>query len=260
MKKKSSGIDRYSTFGMRKEWLEGFLNDPDKWFDNNSLGPKQKPAMRWWLKESGLLDSATNNPTELSNILNGLKANKYKLIWEIIWVNLSYDSLIVKWYINNLTFGKYTKEDLIVRLMNDIPGYSEGTLKNPRDALINMFDHSPFGKELKLGILTKKGNAVKSVEKAGMDEIHPSAIAYSLYKFAEDKKRYDLTVSELYKEDCEGGPYKLFGISREKFEDTLRYLQENRNQIVRVDLTADLDNIFLREDLTAMDVLKLLSN
>ncbi len=259
MEKKSSGIDRYSTFGMRKEWLEGFLNDPDKWFDNNTLSPRQKPAMRWWLKESGLLDAASNNPTELCTILNILKTDRYKLIWEIIWVNLSYDSLIVRWYVNNLAFGNYTKKDLIARLMNDIPGYAEGTLKNPSDALINMFDHSPFGKELKFGILTKKGNAVISIEKAGTDEIHPTAIAYSLYKFTEDKKRYDLTVSEFYKEECEGGPYKLFGISGEKFKDTLRYLQENRNQVVRIDLTADLDNIFLREDLTAMDVLKLLS-
>ncbi len=83
------------------------------------------------------------------------------------------------------------------------------------------------------------------------------AIAYSLYKFAEDKRRYDLTVAEFYKQDCEGGPYKLFGISKFAFENNLRTLQEEKNQIVRVDLAADLDNIFLREELTPIDILKM---
>ncbi|QTA89686.1 phosphoadenosine phosphosulfate reductase family protein [Desulfonema magnum] len=260
MKKKSSGIDRYSTFGMRKEWLEDFLNNPDGWLDKNSLGPKQKPAMRWWLKESELLDSATNNPTELCTILNNFKSHTYNLIWEIVWVNLGYGSLIVKWYVNNVSFGNYTKEELLLMLMNDLPGYAEGTLKNPRDALVNMLDKSPLGNELRLGVLTKKGNAVKLIKKIGTDQVTPIAVAYSLYKFAEDKKRYDLTVSEFYKEHCDRGPYRLFGLSRGKFEDILRYLQENKNQVVRVDLAADLDNIFLREDLKAVDILKLLTS
>lgn len=181
------------------------------------------------------------------------------MVWEIVWVNLGYGSLIVRWYVNNVSFGRYTKKELISMLMNDLPGYSEGTLKNPRDALVNMFDKSPLGKKLRLGLLTKRGNAVTLVEKIGTDEVTPIAVAYSLYKFAEDKKRYDLTVSEFYKEDCDRGPYRFFGLSRGKFEDTLRYLQENKNQVIRADLAADLDNIFLREDLKAMDILELLT-
>jgi len=256
MKKKTSGIDRYSTFGMRKEWLDAFLNNYTEWLNNNNLGPKQKPAMRWWLIASGLLDSITNTATGLCPIFNKLKAN-YMLIWELLWINLSYGSLIVKWYVNNVEFGIYTKEDLIERLVNDFSGYSKPTLENPRDALVNMFDNSPLGKELKLAMLTKKGNAVISIQKIGTDEIHPMAIAYSLYKFAEDKRRYDLTVAEFYKQDCEGGPYKLFGISKFAFENNLRTLQEEKNQIVRVDLAADLDNIFLREDITSLDILEM---
>ena len=258
MIRKSSGIDRYSTFGMRKEWLEGFLNNPKTWFENNRLGPKQKPAMKWWLRESNLLDPKTNEPTRFAGILNEIKSDKYGLIWELIWVNLSHGSLIVKWYVNNVKFGHYVKNELIEILMNDFPGYSEGTLTNPMNALVNMFDRSPLGQEMKLGVLKKKGNAVKLIEKVGINEIHPMTIAYSLYRFAENKKRYDFTVSDFYEDNCEGGPYKLFGISREKLEDILRYLQAEKNETVRVDLTAGLDNIFLREDITSMDILKIL--
>ena len=259
MIRKSSGIDRYSTFGMRKEWLEGFLNNPKRWLENNRLGPKQKPAMKWWLKESNLLDPKTNEPTRFADILNVIKSDKYRLIWELTWVNLSYGSLIVKWYVNNVKFGHYIKKELIEIIMNDFPDYSEGTLTNPINALVNMFDRSPLGQELKLGVLKKKGNAVKLIEKVGIDEIHPMAIAYSLYRFAEDKKRYDFTVSDFYEDNCEGGPYKLFGISRERLQDILRYLQAEKNETVRVDLTSGLENIFLREDITSIDILRMIN-
>lgn len=40
MKKRTSGIDKYSTFGLRETWLEEFFDYGDEWLDNNSLGPK----------------------------------------------------------------------------------------------------------------------------------------------------------------------------------------------------------------------------
>lgn len=49
----------------------------------------------------------------------------------------------------------------------------------------------------------------------------------------------------------------IFGLSREVFENALRWLQEKR--LLRVDLKADLDNINLREELSALEFLKLIS-
>ena len=110
----------------------------------------------------------------------------------------------------------------------------------------------------KIFIIEKKSN-IRYIKKLGTDDIHPISIAYSLYKYAEFKKRYNFTVSEFYSENSDGGPYKLFGISKEIFENILRGLQENENQIVRVDLTANLDNIFLQENLTSIEILKMLT-
>ena len=64
-------------------------------------------------------------------------------------------------------------------------------------------------------------------------------------------------VSELYSKEFKGGPYKLFGISRDKLERILRGLQEDKEQILRVDLVADLDNIYLRGDLSSLDIIKI---
>jgi len=123
--------------------------------------------------------------------------------------------------------------------------------------MVNMFDNSPLGEKLQIGLLEKKGRIVKSVKKIGTDNIHPLAVAYSLYKAAEHLERRDFTLSELYSKEFKGGPYKLFGISKDKLEKVLRGLQEDKEQILRVDLVADLDNIYLREDLSSLDIVKI---
>ena len=83
-------------------------------------------------------------------------------------------------------------------------------------------------------------------------EVHPIAVAYYLYKYAEDKKRYHLTITELNNSDW--SPNKL-GITQLYFENTLRWLQEDKSQLVKINLKGDID-IFLREKLNSVDVLK----
>ncbi len=78
------------------------------------------------------------------------------------------------------------------------------------------------------------------------------------YRYAESKKRYALTVSEFYDNKQTEGVYRQFGVSRERFETILRTLKENKNRILNADLNMGLDNINLREDLIAMDILKML--
>ena len=90
------------------------------------------------------------------------------------------------------------------------------------------------------------------------DDIHPISVAYSLFRFATDKNRFSFTVNDLYRDEEKGGPYKLFGISRGKFENSLRTLQENKNQPLQVDLVAGLDNISLRDDIDQNEILHML--
>lgn len=253
MTSKSSGIDKYSTFGLRKEWLDGFLSNPVIWLENNNLGPKQKHAMNWWLREALLLTDK-NIKTNFMGIASKLLKTNYDLIWQLIWINLSYNSKIVIWY-NTIKYGIYTKNDLLELLKNDYPNLSEGTLRNPLDALINSFDNSPLGSSLMLGIIEKKGKAVKLIKKVGTEDVSPYAIAYLLYVEAELKNRRSFTVSEFYKDHFSNGPFRLFGISQDKLKNILRGLQENNNRIIKVDLVANLDNIFLQDDISSLEVL-----
>jgi hypothetical protein len=84
------------------------------------------------------------------------------------------------------------------------------------------------------------------------------AVAYSLYRYAESKKRYALTVSEFYDAKQTEGIYRQFGVSRERFETILRTLKEDKNRVLNADLNMGLDNVNLRDDLSSMDILTML--
>jgi len=256
MKTEKIATSKYQTFGMREEWLTGYLNHMENWFENNNLGNRQVESVVAWLKDSELLDKE-KRPTEKAAILKKIFMKDAKLIWEIIWTDFFCNIPMIKWYLSNISWGNVKSSKELIEMIIDSDDRNKAkTTSNGITSLFNMFENSPLGKELKIGLIEKKGNT-RYAKKLGSDDIHTTAIAYCLYRFAEDKKRYEFTVSEFYEENCDGGPFILFGISRDKFEDILRYLQEDKNHILRVNLTADLENIFLREEISSMDILKM---
>lgn len=258
MKRKTRGIDRYSTFGMREEWLTEFLTFEDDWLENNILGPKQIKAMINWLVDAQLIDSKTKSFTNIGSFIKQINRNEPLFVWSIIWNNLYYNSTVINWYCEEVDWNStITKNELKEKISLFYPELSKGTLSNAIDAMVNTFDRSPIGNILRIGILEKKGRIVKSIRKYGTDNIKPFVIAYSLYKLGEHYERYDFTVSELFDKNCAGGPYKIFGISRDELERILRGLQEDRLHVLNVDLTADLDNIRLRDDLTSEKIIKI---
>ena len=248
---------KYQNFGMRREWGSSFFRNLDDWFSNNNLGPRQVEGMVAWLKDAELLEGKRKTSTEIAKMLKKMFNKDELFVWAIIWVNLYYKSSIIRWYTSDIKLGsKYSTKELKDIIVNTGEGAREKTASNTVSSLMNLFDSNPIGSDLKLGLIEKEKN-IRYVRKVGTDNIHPMAVVYSLYKYSEAKKRYDFTVSEFYKDSCDGGPYKLFGISREKFENVLRWAQENKNEMVQVDLTAGLDNIRLREDIDSKKILSM---
>ena len=58
--------------------------------------------------------------------------------------------------------------------------------------------------------------------------------------------------------ELQGDIYKQFGITKDVLGNTMRWLQENKNEVVRAELVAGLDNILLKEQVTSIDVLDLM--
>ena len=259
MRKRTTGIDRYSTFGLRQQWLEEFFDFGEEWLENNNLGPKQIPAVNNWLSEANLItDTKTKQITPLAKDLKEIYGKDPYFVWGIIWTNLYYNSKVINWYCDNIEWNtRLSREDLIERIMESFPDLSKGTLENATNAMINTFKNSPLNEAFELCNLEKKGQKVTFIEKVGgNNNLDLLLIAYTLFKLSEKKSRKDFVVSELYDENMEGGPYKLFGVSQEKLETILRGLEQYEGDILNVNLAADLENIFLNENISIEDLIK----
>lgn len=259
---KTSGIDKYSTFGMRDGWVASFFDKLDDWFDGYAnLGPKQIPAMLNWLREAELVDSKEKKVTELAKLLKPIYESSPLTAWQIIWINLSFNSAIANWYVKNIKSEfQYSKQELVELLKDEYPTLKGATLKNPVDALVNMFCNSPLGStdadddgSLCVGLVEKKGVQVKSVRKYGTSKISSIAVAYILYKNAEVNNTYEFTVSDIYEKKDLIGVYNVFNMDSENFLNALRGL--TNKEILSADLWGGLENIHLASEFTSFEVL-----
>ena len=55
---KLTGISGYGTFGLREEWLESYMIEKEEFLSGSTLGTKQKPSLKSWLKDSEIIDKA----------------------------------------------------------------------------------------------------------------------------------------------------------------------------------------------------------
>jgi len=261
MDTQKSKISRYNIFGLRQGWLSYYFNNVETYFDNDSHGlntVKQLPRFVTWLRDAEIMNNTDKKTSVLGNVLAQRYADSPIKVWEIIWINLAINSDPCKWFTEKIEFGKvYERVELEILLQETFTNSATVTLKVALTALINTFKESPLDKEMKIAELLKSAGKTDIIRQP-YNDISPVAVAYSLYRYAEKKKRYALTVSELYDTKQTEGIYRQFGVSRERFETILRTLKEDKNHILSVDLNMGLDNINLYENLTSMDMLKIL--
>lgn len=259
----TSGIDRYSTFGMREKWVNDFLMGYEDFFQGgNQLGTKMVPACINWFRECNLLDQKDKVITPFGLICAPHYIENKTLVWELLWINLSSNSQIVNFYTANVPFDRaFSKPELLAMLKESFPDIAEATLGNPLGAICNMFgigEETIIGDGLKQGLIRAKGRSVETVMRSAYNDVSYQAVAYSLFKYAESKGTRSLSISEFYTEGQTEGIYRQFGIERPALERILRTLQEERNHVLNVQLNLGLDNINLREDLSSNDILKLM--
>jgi phosphoadenosine phosphosulfate reductase len=243
------GFNDYGDFGLRREWLNTFLNKGLPWIIDNELGTKQKISLKKWLRDAELLDEKAKNVAPLSALLQ----SKNDIIrYQLIYINLYFNSSLLNWFVNDIERNKkYSSHELSI-IAKEYTQLAETTVKHSINSLVNLFDSSPLGNELKIGYITKEKN-IRFVEKIGTNDVSNIAILFLLYKLKESLNRTDFRVSEFYNDNFIGGPYKLFGIDKDIFTSKLRFIAEN-TKLIDVDLNQGLDNIFLK-DLNYKEVL-----
>lgn len=215
---------------------------------------KQIPSFKAWLKDADIAD-VKGSITPLGQLIIDLNENIPSLVWEIVWISLAHNSILLKWFLDKVEFNSvYSKQILQELYANE---YSEGqtTFEYAIGALFNFLSSSPIGNEF----LQKVDYNKNEYKREPYNDLSREAVAYSLYKFAEEQGIKSFRVSDLYKEDCKSGPYREFGISKSNLEKALRSLNSDTNRVLTAELNMGLDHITLRDDLNALSALEILT-
>ncbi len=245
----------YNNFGMNSEWTDYFLSSYDTYFDDNSHGlhPKEiLPNFVKWLVQAGILNNTKDKQiTALGKKLADIYIDMPDVLWQIIWINLSYSSPIARWYKENIEWGyEFTQKDIEELLKTDYPDMSPKTLHNILYALFRTFKETPIGEMGQL-ISTSK----QQYKKESCVDLSKVTVAYSLYKYAEEKGIRSMRVADIYSPDNKLGIYKEFGAQKSDFLNVLRELNSDTIRLLVAELNMGLDNITLRDDITSTDVL-----
>ena len=250
-------ISKYGTFGFHQDWLDQYLKDPNSFWSENTLGSKQVPSFKAWLKDAEIIDNNANI-TEFGKICAKINENSSTLLWELIFINLSYNSPLIKWFISAIDFNAETSRKSLDHLALDYfqPSFKETTIIYAVQALLQTFKYSPIGEEFNQLIPQDKKGTIFT--RMPYEELSSEAIAYSLYKYADFNDIKMLRVSDLYRTEEKKSVYKEFGISKNSLLKSLRHLSSNSNRVLIAELNMGLDHITLREDLSAVDALKIL--
>ncbi len=261
---RTSGIDRYSTFGLRDEWVDVFFDKGDEWFGTYpNLGTKMIPAAINWLREAELIDEREKKTSSKFEIVKSLYSRNKLAAWQIIWVGLSFNSAIVNSFVKSIKFEtQYSREDVVAIMREDFPALNDNTIKNPTNALITMLRYSPLGRQTSETIdaqniyvaeLQMSGNSTKGIRRISPGYISMHALAYLLYKEAKTTGCYDITVSDLLLSG-QVNPYSVLGMTADSLIPALKALTQIG--VLTADLTGGLENVHLNEDMTPNEVLE----
>jgi 3'-phosphoadenosine 5'-phosphosulfate sulfotransferase (PAPS reductase)/FAD synthetase/ferredoxin len=250
----------YNNFGLKEEWLDVFMSSFDTYFIDNNHGlnlKEQLPNFVKWLVQSEILvDSKTKQITTLGKLLSNIYCDMPDLTWEVIWINLTYNAPIAKWYKENIDWNfNFTQADIQELLKNDYPSDSTTTIKNIVYALFRTFRESPIGN---MGLCLESEKFC--YKKIPHEDLSREAVAYSLYKYSEMNGIKSFRISDFYLPENKQGLYREFGIGKGEFEKHLRSLNSDTNRILVAELNMGLEHITLRDDITSLKVLSLLTN
>lgn len=261
---KTSGIDRYSTFGLRDEWVDVFFNKGDEWFGSYpNLGTKMIPAAKNWLREAELIDEKGNKVSGKFGIVKDLYDRNKLAAWQVIWIGLSFNSAIVNSFVKSIKQDvRYTRDDIVAIMREDFPTLNDNTIKNPTNALITMLRYSPLGcltnescdaQNIYVAELQMVGNTTKEVRRISPGYVSMPALAFLLYKEAHISKCFDVTVSDLLLPG-QLNPYSVLGMTADNLIPALKALTQMG--VLTADLTGGLENVHLNEEVTPDEALE----
>lgn len=283
-----TGLDRYYSFGIKENWLRVYFDyeGTSSFWKSDGDGEvpnKKKDAFLNFVKDAGLVDEDKSLKGKEYKYIK-YKPNKFaekmfslgvddESMWAYLMCNLVYaeDSEEFRWFIKNIPFSETsTPESIKLRLDEVMENDKSGLGKrNICDALKSFLIKTPFGKQLGLGSVIDYEEKVSSngretialnyFVRGSWKNPDEKVILYALYKFAEACGNYrQFTLTRLLDTSVESAgisPTQIFGLNRETMEKILNGLTFNYPDLIEARFTLGLDNITLKSDKTANDIL-----
>ncbi len=254
MSGKNMSLNSYSHHAPRMEWIQQYFEFKNEFNENHTLGSQMYSFFKRFLRDAELLDET--GFSETAALIDKLGVENEKS-WGIIMVNLCYAPQ-VQWYVTRVGFGQTYSKALLASMMTE-DGAKESWTNDIFSSLVRMSE-LPLGKTGIGEAIREKGRAVGLMRDVWENPV-PEVILYSLYKFAEAcGDYYQFTLKTLMDDTIERdgvSPTRIFGLDRDEMIRILNGLAVNYPDFISVSFTLDLDNITLRSDKTAGDVLKL---
>ena len=251
----TGSISKYGTFGIHEEWIDEYFADPHGFWENNALGNKQVDSFKAWLRDAEIIDSK-NTITPLGSLLADRYMDNRDAVWEIMWINLTYNSLLINWFSNEICIGQGFDTKILDELAQDefAGHYTSSSIKYAMGALMQVFKYAPFGELFGQGV-SEDG---KIYIRKGCNELTGVGNVYSLYRFGDAIGARTFRVSDIYDDGATSGIFREFGIRKDAFEKNLRALNSSANRVVISELNMGLDHITLTLEKDAFSVISTL--
>ena len=247
-------LNCYSTHAPKMEWIKQYFTFKDEFASNNDLGSQMISFFKRFLRDAGMMEGDLFSST--AELISGLGLENLSS-WGLMLSNLVYSPQI-NWYVKNIEFNETTNKEYITSLIGET-GANERAAGDIFRAF-SRFVELPFN-EVGMGYAEKEKNRVVAITRTPWKNPDPRVILYALFKFAEACGDYhQFTLGRLMNHEIESdgvSPTEIFGIDREKMEKILNGLSINYPNFINASFTHDLDNITLRSDKKAQDVLTL---
>ena len=266
-KKQINSINRYNNFGLREKdmnlWVSTLVEmgeDFFPWNNDHPLGKKMVEAASAWFQQAELITNKGRKPSALAEYF-GLVGGDDSLGWELIWMGLANNAVLIKWFISNTKIGEAVSvEKLADMLKVDYPQLGASTIKGGLAALKDMVTKSPIGDEGAFVSYEIKGKSVLSLTR-NAKEIHPLTILYGLYLCARLADCATFTVTGLMDADIDSlyiSPIVAFGLSGGNFKRICEGLHSRYPDYIATTFTHGNDEIrVFPEKFKPEDIVKL---
>lgn len=249
---KTQSLNCFSHHAPKLDWMEQYFTFKNEFKDKNTLGSQMFSFFKRFLKDADLLDD--NGFTRFAEIISDIGLDE-NLSWALMLANLAYNPQI-GWYICNISFGETMSKEYVCSMLVD-SGADEKWVNDVWSSLARILD-LPFS-HVGLGEMVKEKNKAVVLYRTGWQVPDERVILYSLYQFSEKCGNFkQFTLTRLLDTSIESdgiSPTQIFGLNRDTMEKILNGLTFNYPDLIEARFTLGLDNITLKSDKSAEEIL-----